>query len=206
MSAEPATVVIAASRTRRGEWLARGAFEAALILLGLLGAFALNEWQDARSRSARIENLMTAIRVELETNLRIQEPAATYNREVADSIWNQGASGVTFIPDGTYKDGLLRRPRLTSAAWTTAQNDAAFGDVPVERLLLLANIYDLQRDHDEGATTLLNNVYAAFLQVDNTVLRFDGIAEPLRIGGLLRDNALRGEALVKAYRSTLEQL
>jgi hypothetical protein len=205
LSAEPITVV-PAQRARRGEWLARGAFEAALILLGLLGAFALNEWQDARARSVRVEALMTAVRAELEANLRLHEQAATYNREVADSIWNKGASGVTFIPDGTYTDGLLQRPRLTAAAWTIAQNDPALSDVPVEKLLLLANIYDLQRDHDEGAATLLNNMYASILQVDRTVLRFDGIAEPLRIGGVLRDNAFRGEALVKAYRSTLEQL
>jgi hypothetical protein len=38
--------IAAPARPRRREWLRRAAFEGTLILLGLLGAFALDEWQD----------------------------------------------------------------------------------------------------------------------------------------------------------------
>jgi hypothetical protein len=190
---------------RRREWLLRAAFEATLILLGLLGAFALDEWQDARSRAARVDALMAAVRAELEANLDAHADAAAYNTEVAESIWKQATSGVTFIPDGTFSHGLVDIRQLTSAAWTTAQNDASLSDIPVDTLLLLANVYDLQADYELDVSTLLNNMYASLLQADS-VLRIDGVSEPLRIGGLLRDNAGRGQRLAAAYRATLEQL
>lgn len=203
MSAEPKAVPRAAPQRR--EWLLRAAFEATLILLGLLGAFALDEWQDARARGARVETLMTAVRAELEANLKAQEEAAAYNTEVAERIWEQATSGVTFIPDGTFSRGILNTQQLTSAAWATAQNDASLSDIAVDRLLLLANVYDRQADYEASVSALLNNLYASILQADS-VMRVDGISEPLRIGGLLRDNAARGQRLVAAYRATLEQL
>jgi hypothetical protein len=190
---------------RRREWLPRAAFEATLILLGLLGAFALDEWQDGRSRTARVDALMAAVRAELDANLETQEEAAAYNAEVAESIWKQATSGVTFIPDGTFSRGIIDIRQLTSAAWTTAQNDSSLSNIPVDRLLLLANVYDMQADYEVDVSTLLNNMYASILQADS-VMRIDGVSEPLRIGGLLRDNARRGTRLVTAYRATLEQL
>jgi hypothetical protein len=194
------------SRAPRREWLLRGVFEATLILFGLLGAFALNEWQDARSRAVRVDALMTALRAELETNLLLQEEAAAYNTEVAESVWNQATSGVTFIPDGTFKRGLLVGPPLTSAAWTAAQNDAAFSDVPIDKLLKIAAIYEQQEAYVTDVSSLFNNMYATVLQADSQILRIDGLAEPLRIGGVLRDFAGRGARLVAAYRAALEQL
>lgn len=155
----------------------RGAFEATLILFGLLGAFALNEWQDARTRAVRVDALMTALRTELETNLMLQEEAATYNSEVAENIWSQATSGVTFIPDGTFK-----------------------------RVLMIAAFYEQQADYVTDVSSLFNNMYATILQADSQILRIDGLADPLRIGGVLRDHARRGARLVAAYRATLEQL
>jgi hypothetical protein len=203
VSTEPIPAAIPVAATRRREWLARGAFEAALILLGLLGAFALNEWQDARARETRVAALLTAIRAELEANLRLEEDAAAYNTEVAESIWRQANTGVTFIPDGTFKRGIFVNPQLTSAAWTTAQNDAALSDVPVDTLLLLATVYDQQADYEAATSALMNNMYATLLQADSTVLRLDGLGDPLRMGGVLRDNAGRGRQLVETYRTTL---
>ena len=193
---------------RRREWLARGVFEAVLILIGLLGAFALNEWQDARTRAFRVETLMAAVRSELEANLKAQEPAATYNVEVAEDIWNKGNAGVAFIPDGTYTRGIFQTPRLTSVAWTTAQNEAVFSDMPVEKVLLLASVYDLQQSYVADVSALFNNMYAAVLVRPDAddVLRVDGLGQPRVIGGVLRDHARRGARLVEAYRSVLEQL
>jgi hypothetical protein len=82
LSAEATTAAtIAVAPTRRREWLARGAFEAVLILFGLLGAFALNEWQDA----SRVDALLGAVRAEPAMNLRRrdQEHASRGERLVA---------------------------------------------------------------------------------------------------------------------------
>jgi hypothetical protein len=186
--------------------LARGTFEAGLILFGLLGAFALNEWQDARTRAARVESLLAAVRIELETNLERHARATAFNREMADLLWNEGSKGVDFLPQSAYPNGLFRGPSLTSAAWATAQNDAALGDVPVETVLALARVYEAQRIYVDNFNTLANNMYATLLNPDNAVVRIDGISQPIRLGGVLRDSALRGEQLVEAYETTLLEL
>jgi len=206
LSAEPNTATPDAAPTRRREWLLRGAFEAALILFGLLGAFALNEWQDARTRAVRIESLLTAVRIELETNLERHARATAFNREIADLLWNEGSRGVDFLPQSAYPNGLFRGPSLTSAAWATAQNDTALGDVPVETVLALARVYEAQRIYVDNFNTLTSNMYATLLDPDNAVVRVDGIAQPIRLGGVLRDYALRAEQLVEAYRATLLEL
>ena len=100
------------------------------------------------------------------------------------------------------------RARLTSAAWTAAQNDPALGDMPVETVLVLATIYDQQRDYQEALSALLTTMYSLGLQApaSDTVRVGDGLGQPLQIGGTLRDFAANGEKLVEAYRSTLERL
>lgn len=204
----PPDVAPNAAGARRREWLARGVFEAVLILIGLLGAFALNEWQDARTRAFRLETLMVAVRTELEANLQALAPAATYNVETAEDIWNKGNAGVAFIPDGTYTRGIFQTPRLTSVAWTTAQNEAVLSDMPVEKVLLLASIYDMQQAYVSDVGALFNNMYAAILVRPDAdaVLRVDGLGQPRLIGGVLRDHARRGARLVEQYRAVLAQL
>ena len=201
----PTNTATETKRPRRRDWLLRGTFEAVLILIGLLGAFALDEWQDARARAERVEALVTAIRAELEANLRQHEEASAYNTEVADGIWDQAASGVEVVPPSTYPKGLLMGPRLTSAAWVTAQNDTALSDVPIEQMLTLARIYEMQQKYIDDVNTLMNNLYALLLQPSDEA-RVDGLANPLRMGGVLRDFASRGRLLVDEYRAALEQL
>jgi hypothetical protein len=49
-------------------------------------------------------------------------------------------------------------------------------------------------------------MYATVLQADSRILRIDGLAEPLRVGGVLRDYAGRSRDLVEAYRAALAKL
>ena len=197
MSTEPTTAAIPeTARARHGGWLPRAAFESALILFGLLAAFALNEWQDARTRAARVDTLLAAVRAELETNLARHAPAADYNSGIADLLWDEGSKGVEFLPQSAFPGGLFRGPSLTSAAWTTAQNDAGLSEIPVEQLLMLARIYEAQRRYVDDFDALLGNLYATALDPANAAVRIDGIAQPLRLGGVLRDYAGRGQQLV----------
>jgi hypothetical protein len=190
---------------RRREWLLRAAFEGTLILLGLLGAFALDEWQDARAREARVGTLLAAIQAELDANLRQHEEASAYNSEVAERIWTEGTKGVEIVSPSAYPRGLYIGPELTSAAWVTAQNDPTMSDVPIEKVLMLARVYEMQRNYVDDFNTLANNMYALLLQTENT-FRLDALEQPLRVGAVLRDYAGRGRRLVDQYRKALEQL
>lgn len=161
---------------------------------------------DARERETRVDALLAAIRTELETNLERHERASDYNTKTADLLWSEGSKGVEFVPQSAFPEGLFKSSLVTSAAWTTAQNDLALSDVPVEKVLMLARVYELQDTYVDDFKALLNSMYAMVLEPDNVTLRIDGIAQPGRLGGALRDYTGRGRQLVDAYRAALEQL
>jgi type II secretory pathway pseudopilin PulG len=186
-------------------WLARGAFEATLILFGLLGAFALNEWQEARQRADRADAMIAAIRAELMANLEVQEQAATYNTQLVDTLKKLRDAGETFVPANVYRGGLIKRPKLTEAAWTTAQNGGVLQEVPVNTILVLARIYESQRDYQDATGALLETLYAAALSRD-TPYRGDGAEGAPQLAGVLSDFASRGAALVRDYRWVLAYL
>jgi hypothetical protein len=68
---------------------------------------------------------------------------------------------------------------------------------------VLARTYEAQRIYVDNFNTLANNMYATLLNPDNPVVRIDGISQPIRLDGVVRDYALRGRQLVEAYRATL---
>lgn len=168
----------------------------------MLGAFALTEWQDARTRA---DALVAAIRSELEANLALQLDAVIYNSDVAEKIWAMGRAGVLLVPTDLYPRGLLQRPPLTSAAWDVARDDA-LDDVPVDILVAVAAAYGEQRDYLDSTGALLLSVHTTLFQHEGATLRVDGISEPLGIGGMLGGYADRGARLVERYRAALERL
>jgi hypothetical protein len=145
-------------------------------------------------------------RNELEANLRQHERASAYNTEVADRIFDQATNGIEVVPESAYPNGLFTGPALTSAAWTAAQNDSVLSDLPVEKVLALARVYESQRIYVDDFKTLANNMYALLLAVDPEDVQVEGLARPLQMGSVLRDYAGRGRQLLAAYRAALEQL
>ncbi len=206
VSSESPTVVVEAKRASRRDWLLRAAFRAALILLGLLGAFALNEWQDTRARANRVDALLSAIRAELHENFARHDRSSAFNSEMADFLWNEGQKGVEFVPASAYPNGIFKGPSLTSAAWTTAQNDAALSDIPVERVLMLARVYEAQRIYVDDYNTLLNNLYVTLLESEAVGVpsrRHRTASTARRCAARLRRSRRQ---LRDAYRATLLEL
>jgi type II secretory pathway pseudopilin PulG len=186
---------------RRREWMSRALFEAALILFGILGAFAVNEWQNARERRARVETTMAAVRGELQSNLELLQNASTYNSDVASKFRALAARNATTIPEGTYPRGLLLRPQLVSAAWNAAQVTGIVNEVPVDTVVQLARLYENQRDYLDAMARLLDMLYEAALRSTD-----DTPAPPNTIDGILSDYAGRERSLLDRYRSTLARL
>jgi hypothetical protein len=186
---------------RRREWLARALFESALILLGIVGAFAVNQWQESRDRHIRRDALMTAVRAELQSNLRLMEDASAYNTEVVGRFRRLEAEKATSIPAGTHPRGLMVRPQLVSAAWDAAQAGGIVNDLPVETTLIIARVHEGQRDYVEATARLLDVIYAALFQQQSAALTNPGL-----LAGVLNDYASRGRGLIERYRTTLDYL
>jgi hypothetical protein len=190
--------------SRRREWLVRGLFEATLILFGLLAAFALNQWQEARQRAARADAMIIAIRAELATNLELQGEAAAHNAEVVDLLRKVRDAGETFLPSNRLKGGLFSRPYLTEAAWASAQNGGILEELSVRTILMLAKVYETQRDYQDSTGTLFEAIYGVALNA--TELRTDGFERVPQLALVLNDFALKGTRLVQEYRRVLEYL
>jgi hypothetical protein len=74
-------------------WIGRAAFEAALIVLGLVGALLVDEWRDNRERNARVSAALSSIRAELEAN-RKAIAAAIANQNVISRLREAAKTGV----------------------------------------------------------------------------------------------------------------
>jgi hypothetical protein len=185
----------------RWEWIWRALFESALILFGILGAFAVNEWQAARDRQARVDSVMTAVRAELESNLQLLREASEYNFEVVGALQALGAQNATSVPGEVYPRGLLLRPQLVSAAWDSAEGVGVVNELPLDTVLILAAAYDNQRDYLDATANLLNSFYGAAINSAPSMF-----SRPGSLGNLLNDFARRGRGLINRYEDTLARL
>lgn len=203
---EPAggAAAVASPPSYRREWLARALFEAALILFGLLTAFGLNQWQEARQRAARADAMIVAIRAELAANFEMQEQAAAHNTEIVDLLKKLRDAGETFLPANRFRGGLFSRPRLTEAAWTSAQNGGILQELPVETILVLAKVYETQHDYQESTRALFEALYGVAL--NSTEFRSDGFERVPQLAAVLNDFALNGTRLARDYRQVLDYL
>jgi hypothetical protein len=192
------------SSSRRRDWLARALFEGALILFGLLAAFALNQWHEARQRAARADAMIVAIRAELGSNLELQGQAAAHNAEIVELLKKLRGAGETFLPADRFKGGLFSRPHLTEAAWMSAQNGGILQELPVETILVLAKVYETQRDYQDSTRTLFEGLYGVAL--NSTEFRSDGFERVPQLAAVLNDFALNGTRLARDYRQVLDYL
>jgi type II secretory pathway pseudopilin PulG len=180
-------------------WMGRAVFESALIVFGILAGLAVNEWQAGRDRAARASDVLSTIRSEVESNLKLLDEANAYNAEIVAKLRALVAAKSKTIPPGTYPHGLMSKPQLVSAAWTSAQTAGVLNDLPIETVLLLGRAYESQRDYLNEMSTLLNNLYAGALQG-----QANSDLDPDRIDGVLSDFAAHGRSVANRYRAALE--
>jgi hypothetical protein len=185
---------------RRREWLLKATFESALIVLSILGAFALNEWQTSRDRELRVATIMRAVHAEIESNLRTLEDANAYNAGVVTKLRKLEEEKQKTIPPDVHPRGLMIQPRIISSAWDSAQSAGIINDIPVETALLLGRTYANQRSYVEAMARLMDIFYGTLFQ-DASVLTQPGI-----LAGVLSDFSGRGHRLAAEYQATLTQL
>ena len=159
---------------RSREWIGRAPFEAALILLGLVGAFLLDDWRDRRERHARVEAALSSIRAELEANQTALAAAIDSHKIVIGRLRQAAETGVP------YEDTLISSNASFSAvAWEAARNAAITNDIDHETLLTLGHTYTALADYIADRRLFLNHVYTN----DVTQLR----RNPIALAGWLND-------------------
>jgi type II secretory pathway pseudopilin PulG len=158
---------------RSRAWIGRAAFEAALIVMGLVGALLVDEWRDTRQRDARVRSALASIRAELEAN-RSAITQATANHELVIAELRKASE--TGIP---YQRGIVSSPPFSSVAWEAARDGAITNDIDYAQLTSLGYAYDALAGYVSA-----RGVFVNYLYTNRTV---DFRKDPLALVGWLND-------------------
>ena len=161
-----------APRTR--VWIARAAFEAALIVLGLVGALVIDNWRDTREREARVQTALGSIRGELEANRDAMAAVIAFNEGVMRTLRESAKTG------NVYLGPIVRGQPLSAVAWEAARDGAITNDIDHATLMTLGRVYDDLALHRAAVQVFLNYMYT---YDDARSLR----ENPLRLAGWMND-------------------
>ncbi len=129
------------------QWVGRAAFEAALIVLGIVGALVVDEWRDSRHRAARVHESLTSIRAELQANLASTQELKVLNEELIGTLRESAKTGVV------YQGGFVHNRPLSSVAWESTRDAAITNDIDHQVLMRLGRAYGAMNNYlaDVGA-------------------------------------------------------
>lgn len=178
---------------RSREWIGRAAFEAGLIVLGLVGALLIDEWRDNRQRDQRVQTALQSLSAELHDNREALDTNLRNNEELIAKLRESEKTGLI------YEGALLRRTPLSSVAWEAVRDAGVAADVPHTTLMALGRAYSAQAS------------YLADLGVFSTYLyTYDGPRSfrenPARLAGWISDLTGRARSVRQRIDETLKTL
>lgn len=130
--------------------LGRIALEVFSIVLGVLLALAVSEWQEQRNNEARAGNALANVRAELQSNLGLLEIIGPNNQRAVEQINSESRdpdSDATVIP------GV----QLRSSAWQTLSATGLSNYVDYDLLIELSQLYSMIEVYRETAYGLINS-------------------------------------------------
>ena len=116
--------------------LAKAGLEVFSIVLGVLLALAVSEWQEDRHNQERTEAALSSVRAELEGNLRILEIVHSNNVDLIDRVENNAG-------ELTENDQFLPALQISESAWTTLNATGLANFVDLELMATLSDTYSL---------------------------------------------------------------
>lgn len=176
------------------------ALEVFSIVLGVLLALALSEWQEERERSELAETALNNVRLELQANQEIITRVHANNQATIEAALAAGdeddEEARTFIP------GV----QVRSTAWETLLSTGVSNYVDYELLLALSETYSIQSIYRTTGLKLVDAsmTMAAMATVNKTEIEAESMLEQFKnyFGMLLQME----EALLESYGSSLRQL
>jgi type II secretory pathway pseudopilin PulG len=163
----------APSAPRSHAWIGRAAFEAGLIVFGLVGALLIDEWRDARARAERVDAALSSIRAELAANEQSTQAAIANHQSV------RGVLRESLKSKEPYQRGIMTTPPFSSVAWEAARDAGITPDIDQVTLMALGQAYRSLDRYLDQRTLLLNHAYT-----NGQDLR---LTNPLALAGWLND-------------------
>ena len=116
--------------------LSRAGLEALTIVIGVLAALAVSEWQESRHIQERIQSALWNVRTELENNLEILEFVHSNNVTLIEQL----AEDANAVEENSQ---FLPALQITESAWQTLGTTGLTGYVDFDLIVTLSETYSL---------------------------------------------------------------
>ncbi|HYJ80185.1 MAG TPA: hypothetical protein VEW03_11310 [Longimicrobiaceae bacterium] len=145
--------------------------EAGFVVLGVVLAFAANEWRQAAANRRDARVAQTSVRSELRANRGAVQESLQYHVGLTDTLFTLlRASG----PDGSqrppppdmrvFSNGFVHPAQLLSTAWDAAGATDAVRHMAYDDVLALAHVYEEQRDYRRQADLVGGIIYTGMFE------------------------------------------
>ncbi len=147
-------VVMEHTDENRLQWLPI-LLEALFVVLGVVLAFAANEWREGRNEKKHAQTALEGIINELEVNRSAVESSLLYHYHLTDTLrqiysQNPVLGEVIVHPDGQiFSRGYIAPAALLSTAWEAANATDAVAAMAYTDVLKLSQIYQSQRRYEQ---------------------------------------------------------
>jgi hypothetical protein len=182
--------------TQRREWIAKAAFESALIVIGLVLAFVVNEWRDSRERNQRLHDALTSIQAELESNLASIDIVIHKNDTLIATLAESAKTGEIYQGEIIPGKDISA---ISSTAWDAARDAAITHDMPFSTLVVLGQAYTAQVGSLREIESFSNALYTGAVADD---LR----KQPIHLGGIMADFTRHTRRVRQRYEGALAVL
>jgi hypothetical protein len=132
-----------------GRTFARAGLEVFSIVLGVLLALAVSEWQEDRHNRERTAAALLNVRAELEGNLQILEIVHSNNVALVDRVANK-------TMELTEDDQFLPALQISDSAWTTLNTTGLANFVDLDLMATLSETYSLMEVYRRAGYSLVD--------------------------------------------------
>ena len=184
-------------------WLPRLLVESVLIVISILAALAVNQWQESRARAARADEARAAFVHEIRSNSELlsSNQFLPHHRRLQteySKAMNEGSAE----PGSLFDTGIHPAP-LRDAAWRSFSGTVVLVDFSPEAVLLLSDIYRAQDNLEKRNTGFLTSIGAPRSDRETPAFAKD---MNRAIGMYLNDLVPAEEQLLASYQKALEKL
>lgn len=183
-------------------WLPRLVVESVVVVFSILLALVVNEWRQERTREARKERSMDAIRMELAHNYRALQEVHPYHTQLADTLRQLVNRGAESVSPGIRPRGWILPVDLVSAAWSAAQSTGTTGQFRYPVLLSVSRAYEEQSEFRRRVDGIFSAVMSMALNRGSGSL----LDNPGGMAGVVYTVAQWERGLLREYEAALEGL
>jgi hypothetical protein len=141
-------------------WLSQLLIQPLMIVLSILAALAVNQWQESRARVHRVAEARNAFTKEIQRNHELLLSAfylphhQRLQAEYAKALKGEAADTGSFFETG------VRPTPWSDSAWRTLSGSAILMDLPSEIVLIVSDVYGAQNSIDKRNEGFLNAICA----------------------------------------------